>query len=50
MREMADPPDVVLSAATADDAVLLSNLLELYFHDLSADFPSVEMGSYGRFG
>ena len=47
---MADPPDVVLSAATADDAVLLSNLLELYIHDLSAAFPSVEMGSDGRFG
>jgi predicted acetyltransferase len=47
---LTDPPDVVLDAATADDAVLLSNLLELYIHDLSATFPSVELGADGRFG
>jgi predicted acetyltransferase len=47
---MADSSDVVLEAATASDAVLLSNLLELYIHDLSAAFPSVELGSDGRFG
>ena len=47
---MADPPEVVLSAATAGDAALLSNLLELYIHDLSAAFPNVELGSDGRFG
>ena len=47
---MADSPEVVLTAATADDAALLSNLLELYIHDLSAAFPSVELGSDGRFG
>ena len=42
--------DVVLKAATADDAGLLSNLLELYIHDLSAAFPSVQLGVDGRFG
>ena len=47
---MTDLPEVVLNAATADDAALLSNLLELYIHDLSAVFPSVELGSDGRFG
>jgi predicted acetyltransferase len=50
MREMADPPDVVLNAATKDDVVLLSNLLELYIHDLSSAFPNVELGADGRFG
>jgi predicted acetyltransferase len=47
---MADPPDVVLDAATADDAAVLSNLLELYIHELSPAFPGVELGSDGRFG
>jgi predicted acetyltransferase len=47
---MADPAEVVLDAATADDAGLLSNLLELYIHDLSAVFASVELGADGRFG
>ena len=47
---MPNSPDVVLEPATAGDAVLLSNLLELYIHDLSAAFPSVELGSDGRFG
>jgi predicted acetyltransferase len=47
---MADPAEVILNAATADDAALLSNLLELYIHDLSAAFPGVELGSDGRFG
>jgi predicted acetyltransferase len=32
------------------DAPLLSNLLELYAHDLSAVFPHVELGPDGRFG
>jgi len=50
MREMANPPELVLNPATKDDAGLLSNLLELYIHDLSAAFPSVELGSDGRFG
>lgn len=48
--EMADSRDIVLSAATKGDAVLLSNLLELYIHDLSAAFPRVELGPDGRFG
>jgi predicted acetyltransferase len=47
---MDDPPDVVLNAARADEALLLSNLLELYIHDLSAAFPGVELGADGRFG
>lgn len=42
--------DVSLDLATATDTVLLSNLLELYIHDLSAIFPSVELGADGRFG
>jgi predicted acetyltransferase len=41
---------VVLDAATSADATLLSNLLELYIHDLSAAFPSVELGPDGRYG
>jgi predicted acetyltransferase len=47
---MADAHDVRLDAATLSDADLLSNLLELYIHDLSAAFPNVEMGADGRFG
>jgi predicted acetyltransferase len=42
-------PDVRLREATRADAVLLSNLLELYIHDLSEVFP-VELGVDGRFG
>ena len=41
--------DVVLDQATHADALLLSNLLELYIHDLSEVFP-VELGPDGRFG
>jgi predicted acetyltransferase len=41
---------VALDAATSADATLLSNLLELYIHDLSAAFPSVELGPDGRYG
>ena len=37
--EMADPHAVVLAVATSADATLLSNLLELYIHDLSPAFP-----------
>jgi predicted acetyltransferase len=32
------------------DAALLSNLMELYIHDLSALFPHVVLGEDGRFG
>lgn len=39
-----------LVTATSADSVLLSNLLELYVHDLSAAFPHVTMGADGRFG
>jgi predicted acetyltransferase len=40
---------VTLHVATASDASLLGNLLELYIHDLSEIFP-VEMNAEGRFG
>ena len=43
-------PLVTLDSATPADAALLSNLLELYTHDLSAAFPNVELGPDGRFG
>jgi predicted acetyltransferase len=42
--------EVSLQAAVASDAPLLANLLELYIHDLSAVFPSIQVGSDGRFG
>ena len=41
---------VSLDVATAADATLLANLLELYIHDLSAAFPDVALGPDGRFG
>ena len=41
---------VELEAATHADGKLLENLLELYIHDLSAAFPSIELGADGRFG
>jgi predicted acetyltransferase len=46
------PPEaeVTLREATQADAPLLSNLLELYIHDVCALFPSVELGADGRFG
>jgi len=47
---MDDPNDVSLDAATESDAVLLANLLELYIHDLTEVFSSIEIGSNGRFG
>jgi predicted acetyltransferase len=40
---------VTLDAASQRDAVLFSNLIELYVHDLSAIF-DVEIGEDGRFG
>jgi predicted acetyltransferase len=42
-------PEVALDLATLADAALLSNLLELYIHDLSAIF-AVDLGPDGRFG
>jgi len=47
---MPDFKDVSLAPATTTDAVLLSNLLELYIHGLGKAFPSVELGVDGRFG
>ena len=44
------PETTHLSAAKAADHALLSNLLELYIHDLSAIFPHVSLGADGRFG
>ncbi|HEX6763927.1 MAG TPA: GNAT family N-acetyltransferase [Polyangiaceae bacterium] len=41
---------VSLDRASAADEPLLSNLLELYIHDLSRAFPEVELGPDGRFG
>ncbi|WP_437665534.1 GNAT family N-acetyltransferase [Sorangium sp. So ce1182] len=46
---MTDAPAISLDAATSADAQLLSNLLELYIHDLSDVF-DVELGADGRFG
>lgn len=43
-------PTVSLEPATAADAVLLANLLELYVHDLSEVFPNIEIGADGRYG
>ncbi len=43
-------PQVTLEAASADEAELLSNLVELYIHDLSAMFPQVKLGQSGRYG
>lgn len=45
-----DTDRVVLDAATLRDATLLSNLLELYVHDMSEVFTNVELGPDGRFG
>ncbi len=47
---MVDPHEVVLDVATLRDSTLLSNLLELYIHDLSEAFPNIELGADGRFG
>jgi predicted acetyltransferase len=47
---VAHPYDVVLDVAARTDAGLLSNLLELYIHDLSGVFPGAELGADGRFG
>jgi predicted acetyltransferase len=47
---MASPLEVVLDIAKRSEAALLSNLLELYIHDLSETFPTVELKADGRFG
>jgi predicted acetyltransferase len=46
---MVDSQEVVLDVATNRDAAVLSNLLELYAHDLSEAF-ALELGADGRFG
>ena len=45
-----DSEQTTLHVATQADAQLLSNLLELYIHDVSAVFRTVELGPDGRFG
>src|SRR5262249_23093675 len=53
VAERMDTPasqKVTLDIATPSDAEVLSNLLELYVHDLSEAFPSIELGEDGRFG
>ncbi len=47
---MTDSQETSLHVATEADAQLLSNLLELYIHDVCDVFPSVELGADGRFG
>ena len=51
-RRDVNPPTRVVSLdrITASDSALLSNLLELYIHDMSEVFPHVQLGSDGRFG
>jgi predicted acetyltransferase len=41
---------VSLDVASASDSLVLSNLLELYIHDMSEVFPHVALGADGRFG
>jgi predicted acetyltransferase len=45
---MLDPDDVVVDVATSHDAPIISNLLQLYAHDLSEAF-GLELGADGRF-
>jgi len=47
---MTDSKGTRLVAASEANHLLLSNLLELYVHDLSAMFPQVRLGPDGRFG
>lgn len=52
-RRDADPASlrvVSLDPASEADSGLLSNLLELYIHDMSEVFPHVQLGPDGRFG
>jgi len=45
-----DPSEVSVVRAGRSESALLSNLLELYVHDLSPLFPQVELDASGRFG
>ena len=47
---MSNLETVHVDAASASESTLLSNLLELYMHDLSALFPAIALGPDGRFG
>lgn len=47
---MLDGDEVGLETVAADDAGVLSNLMELYIHDLSDVFLQVKLGADGRFG
>ena len=50
-RSMNGPSPVVsLDQASEADSAVLSNLLELYIHDMSEVFPHVQLGPDGRFG
>jgi predicted acetyltransferase len=49
VSQMTDPNAVTLDVATPRDAAVLTNLLELYSHDLS-DLFGLEVGAGGRFG
>jgi len=51
MSTVAEPgQSVTLTPAIVSDSALLSNLLELYIHDMSDFFPNLELGPDGRFG
>lgn len=51
MNSSAVPDQTVtLTPAIVSDSSLLSNLLELYIHDMSDFFPNLELGPDGRFG
>jgi len=41
---------VELEPAREEESTLLANLLELYIHDLSPAFPTIQLGADGRFG
>ena len=46
---MSNAPVVSIVQASVSDAATVSNLLQLYIHDLSEVFPTVELGNDGRF-
>lgn len=47
---MSKASDVIVIPARPSDAPLLSNLLELYIHDLSTVFTHVRLAADGRYG
>ena len=46
---MVDPQTVSLEVAKQEHQLVLTNLLELYVHDMS-EFLPIEIGAEGRFG